>query len=285
MIISAWRFRCQGTGKTATVAHDGLLRQYDDNKLGRQRFILHGSGASEISSRAFTNNRVLDAAGGDPSVPTYIQLYSANGGANQHWRIEDRGTIGAGTSGYYVKSIHADDTDLVWDVPYNDPSDGNYIQTYPWNGGNNQLWVVEHKEIEAVVIRNQHSGWVLDVPGFEQHTAYIQHHPANGGFNQFWEIIKLPGITECKIRSASSGRFLTSSIVTVDDDALVFQAGESGSDKQLWKITTDAAGMSSIQNKDTGFFLGVPPGPVTTAKRVICTAGSSGPEKQWELVP
>ena len=283
MIISSYRYTNEATNKKATVATDGLIRQFMDTGSGRQRFIPLSGGKTEIASRATSPARVVDAAGGDPTVQAYVQMYARNGGKNQLWRITQEKTVGSGEDGYHLFSIKADETDMAWDIPYGDPADGNYVQTYPYNGGDNQLWKVKERPIEVVIFKSQHSQWVLDVPGFEYVTAYIQHYPQNDGFNQMWEIegnIANP----VKLRSVSSGLYLMSSIVLVGNDTLAFQSSGSNSDRQLWKLDFSGT-VGTIRNIGTGHFLSVPPGPVTTPTLV---QGFPGPgtavHNQWEMI-
>jgi hypothetical protein len=237
-----------------------------------------------MASRAFNNARVIDAVGGDLTAPTWLQIYPSHGNPNQLWRITQEGQVGSGASGYYVYSIKADETEMAWDIPYGDPADGNYVQIYPWHGGANQLWREEHKPVEAVVIKSMHSNWVIDVPGFDGGFVYVQHYPENGGFNQAWELDGAMGAPQ-RIRSISSGLYLTSSIVTIDNDSLIYQTRALDNDKQRWRIELGSGNIGTIRNVDTGHFLAVQPGPVTSATVLRGYPGDGTPNNQrWHVI-
>ncbi len=284
MIISSYRYTNEATNKKVTVANDNRLRQFSDSGSGRQRFIPSSSGTAVIASRATSPNLVVDAIGGDLTKPAALQMYPQHGGPNQLWEIDEAGTRGSGTEGYYVYSIKAADTEMAWDIPYGDPAAGNYVQIFPWHGGDNQLWKIKQKEIEAVIFRSQHSNWVLDVPGFATGLEYIQHYPQNDGYNQYWEIVGNVA-DPVKLRSVSSGRYLTSSFITVDNDTLIFQGEASDSDAQLWELDFGPGDVGTIRNVDNGYLLSVPPTPVTTPTLVHGYSGAGMEDHQrWKMI-
>jgi hypothetical protein len=170
---------------------------------------------------------------------------------------------------------------MAWDVPNGDAANGNYIQVYPWHGGTNQLWRMEPKTIDTVVLKSLHNSRVLDVPGFASGHAFIQHYAENGGFNQAWELEDLGG-NERKIRSVSSGRYLTSSIVTVDNDTFVYQGVSSTDPNQIWIVSFGAGGNGTIRNKGTDMALSVNSAP--GGDFVRCLPGGGAGHQQWTMI-
>jgi hypothetical protein len=284
MIVSSYKYTNEATKMVVTVAGDGSIRQYHNNDSGRQRFIKLSGSPTQLASRAFNLNRVVDAVGGNLTAPTWLQIYPSNGNPNQIWKIEEAGQVGSGLDGYKLHSIKADGTDMAWDIPYSTASEGNYVQTYPFHGGNNQLWREEQKSVAASVVTSLHNQRVLDVPGFEGGYALIQHFPANGGFNQAWEVDGQPGSPQ-RLRSVSSGRYLMSSIVTVDDDSIIFQGRGSNSDFQRWTLDLDSSGAGTIKNEGTGHFLSVAPGAASANTMVRGLPEANGAAHQrWQLI-
>ena len=286
-VFSSYKITSEATRKVVTVSSRGLLRQYSSDDSGRQRFRRLASGKTQLASRAFNDATVVDAIGGDLTAPASLQVYPSHGGPNQLWTITEEGVSEPGLSGHKLYSIKADNTNMAWDIPYGTQpggqNDGNYVQIYPWHGEANQLWQMEEKPIDLVMFKSMHSNFVLDVPGFEFFVAYIQHYPQNDGFNQFWEV--LPSGSSFKIRSASSGLFLMSSSILVDDDTLVFQAVSSTDPRQLWNLDFDSSNIGTIRNVGTSRFLSVPPGPVVSATPVHGLAGDGTADHQrWRRI-
>src|SRR4051812_6508663 len=114
MNIASFKITNVLTNKVVTVGGDGILRQFNSDDSGRQRFIPLMTGKSQRASRAFNTHRVVDAIGGDLTTPTALQIFASSGDPNQLWRIQEEGTAGEGTSGFTVFSIKADETDMVW---------------------------------------------------------------------------------------------------------------------------------------------------------------------------
>jgi hypothetical protein len=283
MLIDTFKFTNEATQKVATASSTRILRQYPNNDSGRQRFKrLRPTGATQLASCGYNDSSVVDAMGGDLTVPSVLQIYAAHGGQNQRWRIREERIQGSGPDGYRLFSIKADDTDMAWDIPNGSTRDGTYIQLYPFHGGDNQLWRMENKPTEAVVLKSVHNNRVLDVPNFASDLVYIHHFPENGGYNQAWTLEDV-GPDEKKIRSVSSGRYLMSSVVTVDGDALVFQTTRSNSDNQVWVFSL-TNGTGTIKNKGTGFFLSVLPAPHLAGDLVHCLSGAGGNDRQWTVI-
>jgi hypothetical protein len=281
MQIESFKFTNEATQKVVTVGNNRLLRQYPDNDSGRQRFLRLTAGTTQLASRAYNRSSVIDAIGGDLTVPAVLQIYPSHGGPNQRWKIHSEGSSGSGLTGHEVFSIKADGTEMAWDVPNGDAANGNYIQVYPWHGGTNQLWRMEPKTIDTVVLKSLHNSRVLDVPGFASGHAFIQHYAENGGFNQAWELEDLGG-NERKIRSVSSGRYLTSSIVTVDNDTFVYQGVSSTDPNQIWIVSFGAGGNGTIRNKGTDMALSVNSAP--GGDFVRCLPGGGAGHQQWTMI-
>jgi len=64
---------------------------------------------------------------------------------------------------------------------------GTKIIQFPWNGANRQRWRLDRLDDGSYKIVNQHSGLVLDDPGFSTNPGTeIWQYPWNGGNNQRW---------------------------------------------------------------------------------------------------
>ena len=282
MNIESFKFTNEATHKVVTVTSNKLLRQYPDDDSGRQRFLRLTLGTTQLASRAYNRNSVIDAIGGDLTVPAVLQIYPSHGGPNQRWTFNEEDASGSGPRGYRLYSIKAAGTEMAWDVPYGDPADGNYIQIFPYHGHANQLWRMEPKTITAVVLKSLQNNRVLDVPGFAFGHAFIQHYAENGGFNQAWELVDQGG-NEKKIRSVSSGRYLTSSIITTDGDAYVYQGPSNTDPNQIWIIPFGPGGNGTIRNKGTDLALSVDPGP-GAGNNVRCLPGGGAGHQQWTMI-
>ena len=284
MNITSFKISNVLTQKVVTVGDDNILRQFPSNDSGRQRFIQLTAGKTQLASRAFNTHRVVDAIGGDLTHPTALQIFPSNGNPNQQWTITPAGTVGSGLGGANAFTIAAGDTDLVWDIPNGDPVDNNFVQIFPLHGHDNQRFLMEPKQVEAVMLKSVQSDLVLDVPGFAQNFINLQQYQQNDGFNQMWELVGEIGSPQ-KIRSISSGLLLSSSIVTVDNDTTIYQGVDVNSDNQRWVVELGAGNTGTIHNLATGFFLSVPPGSGAAATPVSGLPDAGGADHQrWQVI-
>ena len=112
------------------------------------------------------------------SLGTNVQLYQANGGANQKWTFTSVG------NGYYT--ITNDSNGLVLDDPAFSTTPGTKLVQWSLNGGNNQHWLVTSSG-NGFVITNQYSGLAVDASADTQKTDIVEA-TANGSSNQTWFI-------------------------------------------------------------------------------------------------
>jgi hypothetical protein len=126
---------------------------------------------------------VLDVPGGSPLAKP-IQQYVPNGGLNQKWLFVP---VKPGSKYFYIRNCG---NGHVLDVPGGNPNSGVLIQTFPFNGGFNQMWVVRHSAGNYVNICNVATGKALDVPGLSLLSGTpIQQYPLNDGPNQRWSLV------------------------------------------------------------------------------------------------
>src|SRR5262245_35421275 len=100
MDIESFKFTNEATHKVVTVTSNKLLRQYADDESGRQRFLRLMPGTTQLASRAYNRNSVIDAIGGDLTVPAVLQIYPSHGGPNQRWTFNEEDASGSGPRGY-----------------------------------------------------------------------------------------------------------------------------------------------------------------------------------------
>jgi endo-1,4-beta-xylanase len=78
------------------------------------------------------SGRVLDEPGGQTGNGTRMEIWDANGGANQHWRASRNG------DGSYTLTNVASGRAL--EIPAGQTGNGAPVQVWDSNGGANQHW-------------------------------------------------------------------------------------------------------------------------------------------------
>ena len=281
MLLVFDRYRCEATGGIVTVANDNRLRQFSDNGSNRQRFARSGtSGKVEIFSRMISANWVVDALGGDLTTPGFLQMYPVHHGDNQKWKLNNEGLS---ESGYELFSIYADDSEMVWDVPNGSLMNGIPIIYSNYHGDKNQLWKIDAYTLNAAVVKSVHNDFVMDVPGFSTDEMYIQHYPANGGFNQNWEFEGYIDSGPVKIRSVSSGMYMTDWKLPGHARSSVFQTWVTGGDNQNWVFDNVDGNIYTIASVNTGYYLSIPPGH-TGPTRIIGLPATGGNDQRWHVI-
>ncbi|HEX3685384.1 MAG TPA: RICIN domain-containing protein [Bryobacteraceae bacterium] len=134
------------------------------------------NGTYTVSNSAAT--LVWDDPAFSSSLGTNVELYQANGGANQKWTFTSVG------NGYYT--ITNDSNGLVLDDPGFNTASGTKLVQWSLNGGNNQHWLVTSSG-SGFVISNQYSGLAVDASADTQKTDIVQA-TATGSTNQLWSI-------------------------------------------------------------------------------------------------
>jgi len=115
----------------------------------------------------------VDAGGDGDGSP--VQIWGCYGGANQRWKLEDRGS---GWSLTEQKGFKALDIYQTYD-------NGAMTQTWGWSGAANQLWYPERQGDGSYAFKSKFSGKYLDVAGMSRDNgARIQQWDFSGAGNQ-----------------------------------------------------------------------------------------------------
>ncbi|PWI12857.1 1,4-beta-xylanase [Streptomyces sp. Act143] len=123
--------------------------------------------------------RVLDVPGGQTANGTLLQVWDANGGANQQWRASQNG------DGSYTLTNIA--SGRVLDEPGGRTGNGTRMEIWDGNGGANQHWRASQNGDGSYTLINVASGRALEIPsGQNGNGAPVQIWDSNGGANQHW---------------------------------------------------------------------------------------------------
>lgn len=283
MILNFQIYVNEATQKVATIANDGRIRQAENKKTTRQKWIRLGSGQDPIASQSLSENSVIDAIGGNPAVKTGLQIYQRHGGANQNWKFASAGTNAEGHDLFYIK---ADNTDLVWDVPNGHPAEWLGIYTHPLNEGDNQKWRLDDFTVEAVAFESVATSNVADVPGFATIEGYpIQEYTPNGGYNQQW-VLRNAGPDLVRIESVSSGLFLEQ-LILVFPINYVWQFSFADRETQLWRIETveevATGDIVRIRNLKTSDYISVAAGSGSGRPLYVLPDAGDDPSQRWKI--
>jgi hypothetical protein len=276
------------SGKVVTVGGDGLLRQYASNIHNlRQHWLMsfQFGPAETVKFRCRASGLLIDAQGGVLREHTVLQQFPHTGNANQRWRLSF-----AGDDRYF---IHADNTQLVWDMPGSSSTDGTIIQLYPFNGGSNQQWRLRGVEtVEAWQITSLRSGLMLDVPGYSQRDGESIQQSADNtvdrvrGFNQLWELLE-DRFGRTKIRSVCSRKLLDYPLQSAQQRAPAFlsQYDDNGGSNQLWYAEPVFGPPVNIVSLVNGFRVDIPNGSLISGTRVQAAPHNGGGRNQlWQIV-
>lgn len=127
---------------------------------------------------------VLDAAHGQSTVGTNVQLYHANQTTAQKWALIPQNPIPTGT--YLIRSSL--DTKAVLDVSGGSSANGANVQLYGSNESNAQIWMVRTYDSSGLTnIVNLGSKKVLDIDGgVVENFRNVQQYEDNGSNAQKW---------------------------------------------------------------------------------------------------
>ena len=106
---------------------------------------------------------------------------------------------------YQICPVHAggSNTGLCIEVLANSYADGAQIDQWPWNGGDNQTWVLNNVGTNTFSALNTRSGKALEVPGASLVVGTVLDQLTyNGGTNQQWAIVDAGSATG---KNAGSG--------------------------------------------------------------------------------
>jgi hypothetical protein len=91
---------------------------------------------------------------------------------------------------YYDAMVNVE-SELCLDVPGFSNANGAWIQQYPCNYGDNQMWAFRAVPGQPgwITIRNLSSGKCLEIPGwYANNGVRLQQYACNGGTNQQWRV-------------------------------------------------------------------------------------------------
>ncbi|WP_164471876.1 RICIN domain-containing protein [Halosimplex salinum] len=114
--------------------------------------------------------------------------------------------------------------------------DGDNVQQWSWNGGDQQRWVVEELDDGNYRIENVNSGNVLDVPnGDTANGTTIQQWSWHGGDMQRWNIVQNDDGTY-RVENVASGNVLDVDSWSTADGADVIDWDWLEGDNQRWNF-------------------------------------------------
>lgn len=141
-----YRIRNVNSGKLLTADwNDSRIYQWSDNGASQQLWRAEQTEDGYIFVSVATG-KVMDMNGANIDEGTDLCQYGYHGGANQRFKIVDRGN---GRS-----SLHPVSSNLALDVYGYSLEDGGKISQYAYHGNNNQLWTFEVADNNAPSISN-----------------------------------------------------------------------------------------------------------------------------------
>lgn len=126
---------------------------------------------------------------------------------------------------------------LALDDPNSSTTDGEDMDQWTVNGGNNQKWVLTNLGNNVVTLQNVASGQMLDVAGASKTAgALVDQWPANGQTNQQWTIATAGTSGYFTLTSVNSGLLLDVVGASKTNGAQIDQWTANGQTNQQWKF-------------------------------------------------
>ena len=226
------------------------LSTWGPNTSNAQMFDIRYS-AGYYTIRPLCSGLLFDVKGNSTASLTPAIQWSANGGLNQQWSIEQNpdGTF----------SFRSRLSGLVLDISGNNTKPGGAIILYPSNGGANQKWKIDPVTAPALAVGNYEISPAamptkrIDIAGASSVAgAQAIVWAANGGVNQRF-ILTPYGNDVFSIASFSSGLALAPSGGAVSQEKLTDPITSS----QQYKLIRAFKGGFNIQNAATGQYMTV----------------------------
>lgn len=153
------------------------------------------------SLRSKFNQRAIDIKEASTANAARAHTWDYVNAANQKWNLEYVG------SGYY--KVRAQHSKQVLDVANASLADGVFVQQYPDNGNDAQLFAFIRNG-NSWQIRNRHSGKVLEIDGWANYNgAPIVQRSANGQDHQAWTVAAADATSPTPPGGGGSGRCTT----------------------------------------------------------------------------
>ncbi|WSP79087.1 endo-1,4-beta-xylanase [Streptomyces sp. NBC_01235] len=186
--ITAWGIRDSDSWRTG---ENPLLFDNNGNKKSAYDAVLSalggtGNSGGIVSGTVYSLSdvaagRVLDVPGGQTANGTSLQVWDANGGANQQWRANQNAD-----GSYTLTNVGSG---RVLDEPGGQTGNGTRMEIWDANGGANQQWRASQNGDGSYTLTNVASGRALEVPsGQSANGAPVQVWDSNGGANQHWNL-------------------------------------------------------------------------------------------------
>lgn len=125
--------------------------------------------------------RALDVPGGQTANGTTLQVWDANGAANQQWRASQNSD-----GSFTLTNVGSG---RVLDEPGGQTGNGTRMEIWDANGGANQHWRASRNGDGSYTLTNVASGRALEVPaGQTANGSPVQVWDSNGGAHQHWNL-------------------------------------------------------------------------------------------------
>ena len=238
-------------------------------------------------------SHVLDVYGGSKANGANVQLYGANGGRNQVFRLEYDGS-----TGYYTIANAA--SGKLLDVEGGSMRNCSNVSQFEDNGGLNQRWVVvplgsgEYR-IESAANRD----FSLDVyGGSAKDGANVEIYRSNGSAAQRFSFLDpddlaqdvpqraLPDGDYCIALSSAPSHVLDVYGGSKANGANVQLYGANGGRNQVFRLEYDGStGYYTIANAASGKLLDVEGGSMRNCSNVSQFEDNGGLNQRWVVVP
>ncbi len=257
-----------------------------------------GTGTGPVSGATYTltakhSGKLLDVfddgAGALNLDGTYVQQWTANGKANQQWKLDLIGgwwrltCVGSGK---------------VLDVPGASTNNSVALQQWVENGGTNQRWSFTDMGGGLFRVTNQNSGKNLDVDGASTADgARIHQYQDNGNDNQRWILTRVQvggGAAAGPVSGAiytvtakHSGKLLDlfddGSGVGQRDGTFIQQWGDHGGTNQRWRLDDMGGGFWRFTNARSGKVLDVPGNSTADSVVLHQWTDNGGDNQRWSF--
>ena len=298
--ISGWPYKT-GTYGVKVTATDSL------GASGSASFTWTVSAAADHGTagpfRLANSGKCLDDPGFNTANGTRIDIWTCNGGANQHWTVVQDGTIrlaGKCLDPYHSDSANGTAVDLYscngsgaqrWQFgtggelvnpasgkcldDRNQTANGTKLQLYNCTGGTNQRWTGPASAFPSGI-----PGKCLDDPGFNTaNGARIDIWTCNGGANQHWTV-KSDGTMRIFGKCLAVYNSGTASGTPVGISTC------NGSGGQLWRMRPEGPIGTELVNPESGLCLADPGDSTANGTRIAIESCPATPDPgaSWHVM-
>ncbi len=297
--------------KTLVKSKDYTLTYSNNNRLGTAQVIIKGTGsysgtktvsftikaANTTDELAIKNKSViadgvysikslgnavyvLDVSGGSASNGANVQLYANNYSGAQKWRVA-HDALG------YITFTNVQ-SGKVLDVASGKSVQGTNVQQYQSNGSKAQKWIAVKSGNGYIVRSALNTNLVLDISGGKfANKSNVQIYTANNTNAQKFAFTTIPQMANIKEGTYTISSALGNNQVLDVSGARLTNGGNvqiyasNGTSAQKWYVRSAGSGYYTLQNVNSGMYLGVNGSNVRqqplqgdTTKWVILVSGS-----------